>query len=76
MLYNTGEDTNFCSQRQCMDARRKSIKNGEQFTCKHMEMVLKEMADHTVDESPHRFTSADLSYLENLPPDVRVKIEN
>jgi hypothetical protein len=75
-LYDTGVDINFCSQKQCMDNRRKFIENAEKFVCNHIQKLLEDLDGDKVELNPTRFTASDLENLENLPPDVQSKIRD
>ena len=42
-LYDTGEDTNFCTKFDCCENRRLAIRNSHQFDCPHIQKVISDL---------------------------------
>ena len=47
-LFNTGEDTNFCTKFDCSDKRGLAIRKNEQFDCVHIQKVNKDLEKNAV----------------------------
>ena len=42
-LFDTGDDTNFCTKWDCSEKRRLAIRNSEQFDCPHIQKVIQDL---------------------------------
>ena len=47
-LFDTGEETNFCTKFDCSEKRVLSIRNDSQFDCAHIQKVISEMQNRSV----------------------------
>ena len=47
-MFDTGEETNFCTKFDCSEKRALSIRNNSQFDCAHIQKVIKEMLKQLV----------------------------